>query len=344
MKVMVSNLKKEIINDDIGKILNEVANRYGLVRDKLVPIIGGYQNLVYEYIQNDKSYILRLSNFSTRNTDEINSELDWCSHLIDYGVPLSKPLLSLNGLVTELVNYNEIKITATLFEKARGAKLSYPEYLNNVEVFKELGRITGRIHNASKEYVPKNKMRHEWLENYYLKNVYNYIPEEKIKIRNTYKNLVNYFKALPHDNNSFGLIHGDINVGNFCISNNEITLFDFDECQYSWFVEDIAIQLFYTVYPFGDDAIDERQAMADKFIKYFMSGYYLENDLDDYWLKKIPEFLKLRELIVHVGIYKKWDLKNLSQWQKDYYTQSAARIEKGIPLVEFKEQWLDIKF
>ncbi|WMM23789.1 phosphotransferase [Tissierella sp. MB52-C2] len=158
-------MKKEIINDDIEIILNEVANRYGLIRDKLVPIIGGYQNLVYEYIQNDRSYILRLSNSSTRNNDEINSELDWCLYLVDYGVPLSKPLSTLNGLMTELVSYNEIKITATLFEKARGIKLSYPEYLNNVEVFKELGRTTGRIHNASKEYVPICTYYKFWIYN-----------------------------------------------------------------------------------------------------------------------------------------------------------------------------------
>lgn len=74
-------------------------------------------------------------------------------------------------------------------------------------------------------------------------------------------------------------------------------------------------------------------------MSYFMSGYYSENNLDDYWIKKIPEFLKLRELIFYVAIYKKWDLNNLSQWQRDYYKQSANRIKNGISLVEYSDNW-----
>lgn len=41
-------------------------------------------------------------------------------------------------------------MTSTLFEKAPGRKMTYPEYLNNVEVFRELGKITGRIHKAKR--------------------------------------------------------------------------------------------------------------------------------------------------------------------------------------------------
>lgn len=326
-------------NDIIKKIINELAEKYGISYDLLKPIIGGYQNLVFEFIQNNKPYIFRISDSITRSEEKINSELEWCIFLLGQGVPLSRPLKSSSGHLTETADRDGIKMTATLFEKAPGRKMSYPEYLNNIEIFKQLGQITGKIHNASKGYTSPNIKRNSWAENYYLKNIYNYIPEIEIDIRNAYELLMMDFKLLNCNINSFGLIHGDINIGNFCISDNQITLFDFDECQYSWFVEDIAIQLFYTIYLFGDDSRIERQEMADKFMRYFLSGYYSENNLDDYWIEKIPEFLKLRELIVHVGIYKKWDLNNLSQWQKDYYNQSANRIKNGISLVEYRDNW-----
>lgn len=272
----------------------------------------------------------------------IKSELEWCIYLFDHGVPLSRPLKSTDGHLTETVYRDGIKMTAALFEKAPGRKMSYPEYLNNVEVFIQLGQITGKIHKASKKYNSPNIKRNNWSENYYLKNFYMYVPETETEIRNAYENLMKELKLLNFDRHSFGLIHGDINVGNFCISDNQITLFDFDECQYSWFAEDIAIQLFYTVYVFGDDSINERQEMSDKFMSNFLIGYNSENHLDDYWIRKIPQFLKLRELIVYIGICKKREFNNLSEWQRDYYNQSSNRIKSGISLVEFRDNWNEV--
>jgi amicoumacin kinase len=332
-------MQKDTRDDIIKKIINELAERYAIRHDELEPIAGGYQNLIFEFVQNDKPSIFRISDSVARSEEMIKSELEWCIYLFEQGVPLSRPLKSAAGHLSETAERDGIKMTATLFEKAPGRKMSYSEYLKNAEVFKQLGKITGKIHKASENYNSPNIKRNNWFENYYLKNFYNYVPETEIDIRNAYESLMKELKLLNCNQNSFGLIHGDINVGNFCISDNKITLFDFDECQYSWFAEDIAIQLFYTIYVFGDDSINERQEMADTFMSNFMSGYNSENDLDDYWIRKIPEFLKLRELIVYIGICKKWDLNNLSEWQSDYYNQSANRIKKGISLVEYKDNW-----
>jgi Ser/Thr protein kinase RdoA (MazF antagonist) len=35
--------------------------------------------------------------------------------------------------------------------------------------------------------------------------------------------------SLSHDEECYGLIHGDINIGNFCFEKDKITLLDFDE-------------------------------------------------------------------------------------------------------------------
>lgn len=56
-------------------------------------------------------------------------------------------------------------------------------------------------------------------------------------------------------------------MGNFLVSDKEINIFDFDECQYSWFVEDIAIQLFYIIYVFVDNSINDRKKQAYSFMK-----------------------------------------------------------------------------
>ncbi|MNC51175.1 hypothetical protein D3C75_1004570 [compost metagenome] len=129
--------------------------------------------------------------------------------------------------------------------------------------------------------------------------------------------------------------------GNFLVSEQGgITLFDFDEAQYSWFVEDIAIQIYYLVYVYGgEEGRASREEQALRFMNYFMKGYSKENTLDTYWLKQIPVFLKLRELIVYIGAFRNFDGDETfstsdSQWFKDWIRESRDRLENNVPIVD----------
>lgn len=118
------------------------------------------------------------------------------------------------------------------------------------------------------------------------------------------------------------------------LDHNKITLFDFDECQYSWYVEDIAIQLFYMVYVVLDDSIQERNNQARRFLQYFLKGYERHTSIDSESLHDIGLFLRLREFIVYIGMYRSFDLSNLDDWTSKYLQESKARLEKGISIVE----------
>jgi Ser/Thr protein kinase RdoA (MazF antagonist) len=328
-------MEKEIralLNEEI---LNEAAGRFG-VNISEVKLIGGFQNFIYEYRKQEKSYILRLTHSSHRSENLIKGELDFILYLSENGVSASKPIYSQYSRLTEKIDACEYSFIAASFEKAIGEKIDYPECLNNDELFVKCGQITGRIHALSKKYKPSVEeiQRHDWTQNYYLQNMKRFIPEDQYKVYESCKRLMGKIKNLNKSTDSYGLIHGDINVGNFFMNDEGITVFDFDECQYSWFVEDIAIQLFYIVYVFLDDSRDERQAQAYRFMKNFMKGYCQENFIDEYWLEQIPLFMQLREIIVHIGIYRSFDLDNLNQWMQGYFMQSRSRIEQGIPIVD----------
>ncbi|MOA07567.1 Stress response kinase A [compost metagenome] len=166
------------------------------------------------------------------------------------------------------------------------------------------------------------------------------LPKSQVCVRDSYSKLVKTINELPKDENSYGLIHGDIGVGNFMVDEQRVvTLFDFDEAQYSWFVEDVAIQLYYLVYVFGgEDGKGYREEQARRFMNHFMKGYVLEHSLDEYWIKQIPLFLRLRELIVYIGSYRNWDgdesfSSSDNQWFKDWIAESKLRIENEIPIV-----------
>ncbi len=328
------NLDKKIKELLSKQILKELAIRFGIDVSTL-NLIGFSQNYVYEYKRQEKSYILRITHSSHRSENLIKGELDWISYLTNNEISASKPIHSLSGKLTETLHIEDSYFTATSFEKATGQKIGYPECISNKDLFEECGKLTGKIHYLSKKYEPSLKeiKRHEWSHNYYLQNIKKYIPNGQYKIFKSYETIVNKINQLNKDSDSFGIIHGDINVGNFLLDINGINIFDFDECQYSWFVEDIAIQLFYIIYVFLDDSIDQREDESYIFMKSFMKGYLKENHINEYWLKQIPLFLQLRELIVYIGMCRESDFSNMNQWMKDYISQSKSRIEQGIPIV-----------
>lgn len=330
--------KVESIEDELIIV---AVQRYGIPEENLFKHGSGYQNLVYEYRMNDKDYILRLSKSTTRSYEEILSELSFLQHLSNHEVSVSLPVKSLHHEFVEKIQIDENKYYAVAFEKALGDHIVYPDYLDNQEMFYELGKLTGRLHKASKAFPVGLNSRIHWEDNYYLKHATSFIPTKEIEKIDAFKAQIAEMMTIEKNDKNFGLIHGDINVGNFFSDDGRITLFDFDECQNSWYVEDIAIQLFYTVYVFCDDSLEERQKKAIEFMNHFLKGYRTENDIEIEMLKLIPKFLVLREMIVHVGIYKMWDLSKLEGWADDYYKESSRRIIDRTPIVDFDRAWCD---
>ncbi len=320
----------------MNKIIEDQLHQHYPVQGELVPYKGGYQNEVYAMNTKAGECILRLSKKDTRSYDEIEGELAFCQQLSEHGVPLAKPMRSNNNRLIETITHHNEVLYAVAFEKAPGIKLSYPDYLNDETLFEQLGEVTGKLHTASKKLEPNSLTRPSWKENMYLKRFNTAIPAEKKAIHRSFYALINELDTMPKDDKTFGLIHGDINVGNFHYDQGNITLFDFDECQYSWYIEDIAIQLFYTIYVFGDAHKKDRYAKAKQFLNAFLKGYRRYQSLPNDWKQQLERFLRIREIILYVSIHRKWNFAELNAWQSDYLQDSTRRIEASEAVYEFK--------
>ena len=117
----------------------------------------------------------------------------------------------------------------------------------------------------------------------------------------------------------------------FVDEHNQITMFDFDDCAYSWFINDIAIVLFYiSMWQPGSPEF------ARDFLTAFFRGYRQENTLDVRWLAEIPHFLKLREIDLYGVIYRDFDVENIdNRWVANYMNGRRERIENGVPFIDF---------
>jgi Ser/Thr protein kinase RdoA (MazF antagonist) len=112
----------------------------------------------------------------------------------------------------------------------------------------------------------------------------------------------------------------------------QITLFDFDECAYSWYINEIAILLFYVVM----DA-EDWPAFTHEFMSHFLLGYVKANPLDAKWLKKIPHFLKLREMELYAVVYRDFDINNIDDWWiARFMKDRKQKIEGDVPFIDFE--------
>lgn len=319
---------RELYRDSV---LNEAMERYGISNDRIRPL-DAFESFIYEYQLGSGDYILRIGHSSRRNENLILGEVDWINTLADGGLPVARAILSENGNLVEAIQDGQGGyFLATAFVKARGQRpweagwtpLRYQVY----------GRLLGSMHALSVDYRPPNPAwkRPDWNDDL-MEFVERFLPASEVLAKEKYQILVEHLLGLPQDRASFGLIHQDAHESNLLMDEEgRLTLFDFDDCVYSWYINDIAIVLFYIT----QDAKDP-PAFAREFLTHFLQGYARVYRLDPAWLREIPIFLKMREIELYAVIHRDFDVNQIDNpWCERFMRGRKARIEGDLPVIDF---------
>jgi Ser/Thr protein kinase RdoA (MazF antagonist) len=312
-------------------ILHEAMRRYDIAHDQ-IRLLDGFESFVYEFERGSEAYILRIAHSSRRSEPLIHGEVDWINYLADGGASVPRAILSENGrLVESLDDGNGERFLVTAFVKAKGRPPWEVGWTPGL--FETYGQLLGRMHALSKQYTPAESAwkRPQWDDDI-MQDVERNLPASEAVAVEKYQALVDYVSTLPKDNESYGLIHYDAHGANLFIDDaGNITLFDFDDCAYSWFIYDIAIVLFYVVM----DAEDV-PAFTREFMSHFLRGYRRENRLGVRWLREIPHFLKLREIDLYGAIHRSFDVNHIDDWWCARYMQNRKhKIEHNVPYIDF---------
>jgi Ser/Thr protein kinase RdoA (MazF antagonist) len=100
--------------------------------------------------------------------------------------------------------------------------------------------------------------------------------------------------------------------------------FDFDECTYSWFINDIAIVLFYISMDAEELGYPSSAAFTTEFMVHFLRGYRRAHTLDNAWLKEISTFLKLRELELYAVVHRDFDIRAIDHTVPENFTHTPG--------------------
>lgn len=310
-------------------VLQQLMVCYGIAADQIRPL-DAFESFIYEFERDGQSYILRISHSLRRTEQMIVGEVDWINYLADGGLSVARAIYSNNGKLVEAVDDGQNgRFLATAFVKATGQP---PWDLWSPQLFEAYGQHMGRMHALSTTYQPGSETwRPNW-DDEIMEFVERYLPASEPVAKAKYKAVCNHLHTLPTENHCYGMIHQDAHGSNFLVNEaGEITLFDFDECVYSWFANDIAIALFYTVMD-ADDWVE----FTKEFMTCFLRGYRQAHPLEGQWLKEIPYFLKLREIELYAVMHRDFDVNNIDHWWCARFMQDRKRrIEQDVPFIEF---------
>ena len=316
-------------------ILHEAMARYDIAPDQIEEL-DGFESYIYRFTRGGERFILRITPSLRRTPELIRGEVDWINYLAAGGAAVARAVLSRRGELVEAIDDGQGgRFLATAFTYAPGVPPWEPGW--TPARYEAYGRLIGRMHALTKNYAPANPAwrRPDWIDGT-LDEVMGLLGAADEPARARYRSLIDRLADLPRDRESYGLVHFDAHGANLHIDGDTITAFDFDDCAYNWFAADIAMVIFYMITNHPDPV-----GLLGKFLPLFLRSYATENRLDPRWLATIPDHMAVREIDLYAIIHRSYgaaaaDPETLPhEWTRDFMRGRKARIESGLPYVDF---------
>ena len=190
------------------------------------------------------SYILKVSHHHWRTKAEIQFELEFLDFLHQQGIPVANPLKTTTGDLFVTVRAVEGDRYAALFPFAPG---EVPQGDLNLDQSEIMGETLGRIHNSALEFentATRSDLDLKYLLDDSLEVIRPYLRNRDRDLEYLEKEIAKIkqqLTCLEQTSPFWSVCWGDPHSGNVHFTqDNQITLFDFDQCGYGWRVFDIA--------------------------------------------------------------------------------------------------------
>jgi len=338
-------------NDDI---LRDAIRRYGIAPHQ-IKLLDSFESFIYEFEREGADYILRIGHSFRKSEALIQGEVDWINHLAHGGVSVARAIPSLSGQLVEVIDDRQGgQFLVTAFVKAKGQKPWEAGWTS--ARYENYGRLLGQMHALAVDYQPIPAWRRPEWDEASLQFIEDYLPASEVIAHQQYRSVFEHIHSLPKDKTSYGLIHQDAHQNNFFMdADGTLTLFDFDDCAYSWFVNDIAIVLFYISMDAEELGFPSAASFTHEFMTHFLRGYRQAYDLSPTWLKEIPVFLKLRELELYAVVHRDFEINGVEHWSLEsfrnipgfdvnsgnhtwianFMQDRKTRIDQSVPFIEY---------
>lgn len=212
-------------------------------------------------------YVLRISHAHWRTRSDIDFELELLDHLRQHGTPVAVPLRTRNGELSMEILAPEGLRYASLFTYAPGR---VPVGDLSLEQSHKLGKTVAKMHRSTQDFqsaAQRQILSLEYLLDESLGVIEPYLrfrSEDLAYLRQLVDQIKDSLDGLPKTFPQWGICWGDPHSGNVHFTeDDQLTLFDFDQCGYGWRAFEMAKFL----------QVSLRTGIARKVRDAFLDGY-----------------------------------------------------------------------
>lgn len=288
---------------------------------EIVPASDGYHNQVFLITRKNERIVARLSSRNNRTREDIETELDWIGALDRNGVPVAKPITLPGHDQIIALDTEEKAYWLTFFQHTGGRPVDVLDVNEwNNEFFHEWGRQIARMHNADASlidrpvYLDSSKMKTGQVDDW---------------IKSRYEQLYNEVAKWERSQDVFGVVHNDLHQGNFHLNENGLIFFDFDDCAYHFYAQDVAVSIYHALWT-GIAFHPEAESFPVDFLASFLEGYASTRSLTSEMYDQLLNCLQMREIYLYALFVSEWNEDELVDWQIDKLHELEINIKSKI--------------
>lgn len=300
------------------ELCNFIRVKYALSGDYYCKLFRTGVNHTY-FISDEKGkFAIRVYCHNWRTKPEIEEELELLTMLKENSISVSYPIPDKDGNLIQAINAPEGIRYAVLFSFAEGQKM---RYMSNQTCY-SIGSLMAKIHNITEhkkvDRVSYNSgillyQSYDLIKSFFDEDLY-----EMKYIKEISPLIARRFESSHLSEKQCGIVHLDIWYDNLSVNDeNEITVFDFDNCGNGPFILDVGYfckQLFF---------IETNKQEYELKVQSFLNGYRKIRALSDREIELIPD-AGASIFIFYLGVQaKRFD------WSNIFFTENYLKMFVG---------------
>ncbi len=277
---------------------------------------------IYRLEINQQAYILKVSHHHWRSRAEIQFELEFLEFLHHQHLPVAYPLRTTAQKLLVTINALEGERYAALFPYAPGTVPLGDFNLTQSQIF---GVTLGQLHYLSADFqtqAPRQPLTLDYLLDDSAQVIAPYLqdrPHELLYLERLRESIKLKLQELPPQPPFWVVCWGDPHSGNVHFTeDNQITLFDFDQCGYGWRVFDLAKFLQVSLH-----AGSERKARDA-----VLAGYQTIQNLTHQELDSLPLLTQIAHIWAWAIQIKAAKVHGCFRLKRNYFRRQIAELKR----------------
>lgn len=279
------------------RVAQQVLPQYGFGPRCTLRMINLSENATFLVEEGERSAILRVHRVGYHSRADIESELSWLAALREEsGVATSEVIPSSEGQRVTTVVIDGEERHAVLFHVVPG--IEPDDVALGTADFETLGAITARMHLHARTWQPpRDFSRFRWDWEHTLgdrprwgrwQDGIGVGPVEEAALGAAVEVVRERLSSYGTGADRFGLVHADLRIANLLVEGDRVTVIDFDDCGYSWFLYDFGTAVSFIEH---DPRVPDWQAA-------WLRGYRSVTELPTEHVAMLATFVMLRRLLL----------------------------------------------